>query len=115
MEFQQQYSSSRAMSHVGGMTICIVLLLSLLPCIARAQVTPRLIPAVFIFGDSLSDPGNNNYFRTLSRANNPPNGIDFPGGYATGRYCNGRTTVDIIGKLNCSIDHKLPMHIHTNT
>lgn len=76
-------------------------ILVLLPCMAKAQQTYKP-PAVFIFGDSLSDPGNNNYIRTLSRANNPPNGIDFPGGYPTGRYSNGRTTVDIIGKLRCS-------------
>lgn len=64
---------------------------------AMAQ-TKRLAPAYFIFGDSLSDPGNNNYLRTLSRADAPPNGIDFPNGKATGRYCNGRTATDILGK-----------------
>ncbi|XP_024390240.1 GDSL esterase/lipase At4g16230 isoform X1 [Physcomitrium patens] len=64
---------------------------------AMAQ-TKRLAPAYFIFGDSLSDPGNNNYLRTLSRADAPPNGIDFPNGKATGRYCNGRTATDILGQ-----------------
>lgn len=70
---------------------CILLLL---PWVATAQ---RKLPAIFVFGDSLSDAGNNNYIRTLSKANSPPNGMDFPGGYATGRFTNGRTTVDIIG------------------
>lgn len=57
--------------------------------------------ASFIFGDSLVDAGNNNYFQTLSRANVVPNGIDFQasGGSPTGRYTNGRTIGDIIGKL----------------
>lgn len=83
--------------------VCILLLLS---AMARAQLPSKPSP-VFIFGDSLSDPGNNNYItRTLSRANNPPNGIDFPGGYATGRFTNGRTTVDITGKA-----HKLLLKI----
>lgn len=57
--------------------------------------------ASFIFGDSLVDAGNNNYLQTLSKANIPPNGIDFKasGGQPTGRYTNGRTIGDIVGKL----------------
>ncbi|KAI8535172.1 hypothetical protein RHMOL_Rhmol10G0153900 [Rhododendron molle] len=57
--------------------------------------------ASFIFGDSLVDAGNNNYLPTLSRANIPPNGIDFKpsGGNPTGRYTNGRTIGDIVGEL----------------
>ncbi|KAI5665874.1 hypothetical protein M9H77_15727 [Catharanthus roseus] len=56
--------------------------------------------ASFIFGDSLVDAGNNNYLQTLSRANIPPNGIDFTasGGNPTGRYTNGRTIGDIVGE-----------------
>ncbi|GMH06434.1 hypothetical protein Nepgr_008274 [Nepenthes gracilis] len=56
--------------------------------------------ASFIFGDSLSDAGNNNYFSTLSKADIPPNGIDFraSGGNPTGRYTNGRTIGDIVGE-----------------
>ncbi|XP_052196929.1 GDSL esterase/lipase At2g23540 [Diospyros lotus] len=56
--------------------------------------------ASFIFGDSLVDAGNNNYLRTLSRANIRPNGIDFKpsGGNPTGRYTNGRTIGDIVGE-----------------
>ncbi|KAF4393163.1 hypothetical protein CsatB_024433 [Cannabis sativa] len=56
--------------------------------------------ASFIFGDSLVDAGNNNYLQTLSKANIPPNGIDFKasGGNPTGRYTNGRTIGDIVGE-----------------
>ncbi|CAN1162963.1 GDSL esterase/lipase At4g16230 [Linum perenne] len=50
----------------------------------------------FVFGDSLVDHGNNNYIATLSKANYPPNGIDF--GKPTGRYTNGRTIIDILGQ-----------------
>lgn len=56
-----------------------------------------LVPCFFIFGDSLSDPGNNNPLKTKAKANYPPYGIDFPGKRATGRFSNGRTSVDIIG------------------
>lgn len=55
------------------------------------------IPANFVFGDSLVEVGNNNYIVSLSKANFIPNGIDF--GKPTGRYTNGRTIVDIVGKF----------------
>ncbi|XP_030456302.2 GDSL esterase/lipase At5g45670-like [Syzygium oleosum] len=54
----------------------------------------RQVPCYFIFGDSLSDNGNNNDLKTQAKANYPPYGIDFPEG-VTGRFTNGRTTVDI--------------------
>lgn len=60
--------------------------------------------ALFIFGDSLVDAGNNNYLSTLSKANVIPNGIDFKasGGAPTGRFTNGRTIGDIIGRPSCT-------------
>ncbi|KAK7329572.1 hypothetical protein VNO77_23742 [Canavalia gladiata] len=54
------------------------------------------ISASFVFGDSLLDVGNNNYIISLAKANHDPNGIDF--GMPTGRFCNGRTVVDIINQ-----------------
>lgn len=59
--------------------------------------TSVLQPANFVFGDSLVDVGNNNYIASLSKANYVPFGIDF--GRPTGRFTNGRTIVDIIGKI----------------
>lgn len=56
------------------------------------------VPCYFIFGDSLVDNGNNNGIASLARANYLPYGIDFPGG-PTGRFCNGKTTVDVIAEL----------------
>ncbi|KAL6190852.1 hypothetical protein ACLB2K_037246 [Fragaria x ananassa] len=53
-------------------------------------------PANFVFGDSLVEVGNNNYIPSLSKADYPPNGIDF--GRPNGRYTNGRTVIDIIGE-----------------
>ncbi|KAJ3699743.1 hypothetical protein LUZ61_003448 [Rhynchospora tenuis] len=55
------------------------------------------LPAIFVFGDSLIDPGNNDYIITLASANRPPNGIDFPNQVPTGRFSNGQTVIDIIG------------------
>ncbi|KAF5957646.1 hypothetical protein HYC85_004871 [Camellia sinensis] len=52
----------------------------------------------FIFGDSLSDVGNNKYLsKTLANANLPWYGIDFGNGLPNGRFTNGRTVADIIG------------------
>ncbi|KAJ4811857.1 GDSL esterase/lipase [Rhynchospora pubera] len=56
------------------------------------------VPAMFVFGDSLVDPGNNNNLATLAKANYFPNGIDFPEG-DTGRYCNGGTFADYLSNL----------------
>ncbi|XP_059289880.1 GDSL esterase/lipase At5g45670-like [Lycium ferocissimum] len=56
------------------------------------------VPCYFIFGDSLVDNGNNNNIQSLARANYLPYGIDYPGG-PTGRFSNGKTTVDVIAEL----------------
>ncbi|KAJ3683035.1 hypothetical protein LUZ60_013262 [Juncus effusus] len=56
------------------------------------------LSANFIFGDSIVDAGNNDYIVSLSKANYPPNGIDFPNSVPTGRYTNARTIVDILGQ-----------------
>ncbi|XP_024195775.2 GDSL esterase/lipase At1g29670 [Rosa chinensis] len=56
------------------------------------------VPCYFIFGDSLSDSGNNNGLLTLAEVNYRPYGIDFPQG-PTGRFSNGRNLVDIIAEL----------------
>ncbi|TXG69915.1 hypothetical protein EZV62_004850 [Acer yangbiense] len=51
----------------------------------------------FVFGDSLTEVGNNNYLQySLARSDYPWYGIDFGGGQATGRFTNGRTIGDII-------------------
>ncbi|KMT03850.1 hypothetical protein BVRB_8g188220 [Beta vulgaris subsp. vulgaris] len=55
------------------------------------------VPCYFVFGDSLVDNGNNNNIASLARANYLPYGIDFPAG-PTGRFSNGKTTVDVIAE-----------------
>ncbi|XP_030936783.1 GDSL esterase/lipase At1g71691 [Quercus lobata] len=56
------------------------------------------VPAMFIFGDSLIDNGNNNNLPSFAKANYFPYGIDFDGG-PTGRFSNGYTMVDEIAEL----------------
>lgn len=50
------------------------------------RCTPK-VPAMFMFGDSLVDNGNNNYYlSSLAKANYYPYGIDFFQGL-TQRFC----------------------------
>lgn len=57
----------------------------------------------FIFGDSLTEVGNNNYLQmSLAKSNFPYYGVDYEGGMATGRFTNGRTIGDIICKIKNS-------------
>lgn len=55
------------------------------------------VSAVFVFGDSLVEAGNNYYINTIAKPGYP-NGIDFAKGSPSGRYTNARTVADIIGK-----------------
>lgn len=52
--------------------------------------------AMFVFGDSLVDSGNNNFLNSIARSNYYPYGIDSPRG-PTGKFSNGNTFVDYLG------------------
>jgi hypothetical protein len=73
-------------------------------CLPQCVNGKSQVPCVFIFGDSLSDSGNNNNLSTYAKCNYKPYGIDFPMG-PTGRFTNGRTAIDIISNnsFNLSI------------
>ncbi|XP_062165341.1 GDSL esterase/lipase At1g29670-like isoform X2 [Alnus glutinosa] len=66
------------------MTILWIVFVFLQSC---ANGKPQ-VPCLFVFGDSLSDDGNNNNLVTLAKCNYRPYGIDFPKG-PTGRFSNG--------------------------
>ncbi|KAF7077950.1 hypothetical protein CFC21_099128 [Triticum aestivum] len=57
---------------------------------------PPKFPAILAFGDSVADTGNNNHLRTFIRSNFPPYGKDFPGHKHTGRFSNGKISVDLL-------------------
>ncbi|KAK1697526.1 hypothetical protein QYE76_014223 [Lolium multiflorum] len=62
-----------------------------------AAATTHDIPAVFAFGDSTLDPGNNNRLLTLVRADHAPYGRAFPAGVApSGRFSDGKLITDYI-------------------
>ncbi|XP_047964955.1 GDSL esterase/lipase At5g08460-like [Salvia hispanica] len=55
--------------------------------------------AMYVFGDSLTDAGNNKYFiDSIAKADHLPYGIDFSGG-PTGRFSNGKILVDFIAEM----------------
>ncbi|XP_078159770.1 GDSL esterase/lipase At2g23540-like [Carex rostrata] len=92
-------------SNFAVMTVAVVMLSVFAVC--RGDLKRG---ASYVFGDSLVDSGNNNYFQTLSKADTRPNGIDFKasGGSPTGRFTNGRTIADISGELLGQISYAPP-------
>lgn len=55
------------------------------------------VSAILVFGDSIVDPGNNNYITTIFKSNFKPYGRDFLNHTPTGRFTNGRLFTDYIG------------------
>ncbi|KAG8059937.1 hypothetical protein GUJ93_ZPchr0002g22964 [Zizania palustris] len=64
----------------------------------EAAATAAKVPALYVFGDSTADVGNNNYLAgaAVPRANFPHNGVDFPTSRPTGRFSNGYNGVDFL-------------------
>ncbi|KAF8687766.1 hypothetical protein HU200_042701 [Digitaria exilis] len=84
----------------------LVLSLVLLVSAVAGGINPseeivQQVPAIYVFGDSTMDVGNNNYLpgKNVPRANQPYYGIDMPGsGKPTGRFSNGYNTADFVAK-----------------
>ncbi|CAL9201649.1 unnamed protein product [Musa hybrid cultivar] len=75
------------------------LLLNLFLAALSTLTTAAVSPAVFVFGDSTVDVGNNNFLPSdAPKVNFPPWGIDFPGRTPTGRFSNGFIYSDYIAK-----------------
>ncbi|XP_058766994.1 GDSL esterase/lipase At2g03980-like [Vicia villosa] len=73
----------------------VMSLISLQLLLANCYSTKSLVPALYVFGDSSVDAGNNNILNTISKANRFPYGIDF-NNCSTGRFSNGKTFADLI-------------------
>ncbi|KAK8490611.1 hypothetical protein V6N13_134106 [Hibiscus sabdariffa] len=59
----------------------------------------KMVPAVYVLGDSLVDVGNNNHLPvSVAKANFPHNGLDFPTQKPTGRFCNGKNAADLLAE-----------------
>ncbi|CAL5050221.1 unnamed protein product [Urochloa decumbens] len=85
----------------GVVVVILVVTISIQVALAVAARRPTMVPAVYVFGDSILDVGNNNYLpgADVPRANMPYYGVDFPGGgRPTGRFSNGYNVADFIAK-----------------
>ncbi|XP_072988979.1 GDSL esterase/lipase At5g55050-like [Typha latifolia] len=81
---------TRVVSFLPSLTL---LLSSLLACSGE----PSKVPAIYVFGDSTADVGNNNYLpHGAAKANFPHYGIDFPFSRPTGRFSNGYNGIDFL-------------------
>ncbi|XP_004488333.1 GDSL esterase/lipase At5g22810-like [Cicer arietinum] len=58
-----------------------------------------LVPALFIFGDSIVDVGNGNNLPSIAKANFLPYGRDFVTHTPTGRFSNGKLTIDFASEI----------------
>ncbi|XP_047181457.1 GDSL esterase/lipase At2g03980-like [Vigna umbellata] len=77
------------------LTLWFVLALVLPLSSAAAAYPTKHIPALYVFGDSLVDCGNNNHLPS-GGPSFLPYGIDFMHGKPTGRATNGKTVADFL-------------------
>lgn len=68
------------------------------------------VTALFAFGDSTIDPGNNNHLVTLFRSDHPPYGKDFPGQVSSGRFCDGKLVTDFLA-ASLGLKELLPAYL----
>ncbi|CAN8303928.1 unnamed protein product [Cochlearia groenlandica] len=87
---------------------CLVYVCVYFLCLGFKTNAAPQVPCYFIFGDSLVDNGNNNRLASIARADYYPYGIDLGG--PTGRFCNGKTTVDELAEL-LGFDNYIPAYI----
>lgn len=77
----------------------LVLIIVVLVYVESSKSEIPLAPALYVFGDSIFDSGNNNVLPTLAKADFKPYGSNFNGGRATGRFTNGKTVADFIAEF----------------
>lgn len=80
--------------------VLAMLLMLILHCsVSDLGVEASQVPAMFVFGDSIVDTGNNNFINSIAKANYYPYGCDSFSRFPTGRFSNGKTVVDFMGKI----------------
>uniref|UniRef100_A0ACD5YAZ7 Uncharacterized protein n=1 Tax=Avena sativa TaxID=4498 RepID=A0ACD5YAZ7_AVESA len=76
----------------------VAAIVAFMATVVAVPVAASSVPAVYVFGDSLADVGNNNHLLTLLKADFSHNGMDYPGGKATGRFSNGKNSADFLAE-----------------
>ncbi|XP_039139397.1 GDSL esterase/lipase At5g55050-like [Dioscorea cayenensis subsp. rotundata] len=94
MQYSSKMDSSASLYLVTLLSLCCMLFR--FSNVAAVQYGSSQPTALFVFGASLLDVGNNNYLFTLKRCDFPHYGIDFPGGKPTGRCSNGKNIPDFL-------------------
>ncbi|KAI4364864.1 hypothetical protein MLD38_020900 [Melastoma candidum] len=77
-------------------SIISTLLYVLLRLSIATSASPLNATALFVFGDSTVDPGNNIHIPTNARADHPPYGRNLPDHKPLGRYTNGKLATDFL-------------------
>ena len=77
----------------------------------QAFTVKATVPALYVFGDSHVDAGNNLHLRTDAQANRFPYGIDLNNTY--GRFTNGKNMADFIGMFNFLIVQRLSSVVYS--
>ncbi|XP_050214247.1 GDSL esterase/lipase EXL1-like [Mercurialis annua] len=110
----QIYSFFRHSSFILNLLLLVLTNILLRTTNALIKLPPNVtVPAIFVFGDSIVDTGNNNYIPTIIKCNFPPYGVDFKGGFATGRFCDGKVPSDLIAE-ELGIKDTVPAYLDPN-
>ncbi|KAK8956898.1 GDSL esterase/lipase EXL3 [Platanthera zijinensis] len=93
--------SQAALHLLAAMGSFCLICAQLAPAFAAVNETMKtpLAPAVFLFGDSIVDAGNNNDLETIFKCDFPPYGKDFWNNIPTGRFSNGKVPGDFIASI----------------
>ncbi|KAL2635795.1 hypothetical protein R1flu_007274 [Riccia fluitans] len=75
-----------------GIGLLVLLTVAAFSCVEAGKG----IPALWVFGDSTVDTGNQNYITSVIKSNYPPYGRDFVPPGPTGRFCNGKVPNDFL-------------------
>nr|XP_011470942.1 PREDICTED: uncharacterized protein LOC101294893 [Fragaria vesca subsp. vesca] len=108
-----QHITMACVSSVRVFSIIIVIFFPHNVAAVTALPTNETTRAVFAFGDSIFDTGNNDYIISLAKSNFPPYGRDFVGGKPTGRFCNGKLPSDLVAE-KYGVKKILPAYLDPN-
>uniref|UniRef100_A0A0E0LFT7 GDSL esterase/lipase n=1 Tax=Oryza punctata TaxID=4537 RepID=A0A0E0LFT7_ORYPU len=95
-----------------SVALAVSLMISMVQVLGGGVQPSKMTPAVYVFGDSTLDVGNNNHLpgKDVPRANKPYYGIDSPGSKPTGRFSNGFNAADYVAK-NLGFDKSPPAYL----
>ncbi|KAM3272660.1 hypothetical protein ACQJBY_042646 [Aegilops geniculata] len=91
----------RKMSTVAGAALLLAAAVVCSSAAGESEARRRAVPAVYVFGDSLVDVGNNDFLPPPAPRAGFPCGVDLPRaipGGRTGRFTNGYNLADIIAQ-----------------